>query len=112
MGGYEVNPYLAFWSRLRARRANFAAAASAGSADIRWQNFWTADLRDVDVVTFYGRPGDGLMAKAVSKCEAELPARAAVVSHYFDMPGWERLLVQDVEGLKVHDLSRLDRNVE
>jgi len=100
--GYEVNPYLVWWSRLRNRAA---LTQAPGSAQIRWANAWSADLRRTDVVTMYGRPGDGLMAKAAAKCEAELPPNAAVVSHFFDIPGWERLLVQDVNGLKVYDLS-------
>ncbi|CAK0844601.1 unnamed protein product [Prorocentrum cordatum] len=100
--GYEINPYLWGLSRLRSLRG----APGAGSAELRWANAWTADLREVDVVTFYGRPGDGLMEKAAAKCEAELPAHAAVVSHHFPMPGWERLLVQDVGGIKLYDLSR------
>lgn len=104
--GYEVNPYLVWWSRLRTRQRFLTGAAHGGSAEIRWANAWTADLRQVDVVTLYGRPGDGLMERAAAKCEAELPAHAAVVSHFFDIPGWERLLVQDVQGLKLYDLSR------
>lgn len=103
--GYELNPYLVFWSRLRTRRA-LAAAPAPGSGELRWANAWTADLQNVDVVTIYGRPGDGLMERAAAKCEAELPPTAAVVSHHFDIPGWERLLVQDIEGLKLYDLSR------
>lgn len=101
--GYEVNPYLVWWSRFRSRRA---LAQAPGSAEFRWANAWSADLRHVDVVTLYGRPGDGLMERAAAKCEAELPPNAAVVSHFFHIPGWERLLVQDVNGLKLYDLSR------
>ena len=44
-------------------------------------------LSKVDVVTIYGRPGDGLMEKAAAKCEAELPPKAVVISHFFDVPG-------------------------
>lgn len=101
--GYELNPYLVFLSRLRNSRA---LAAAPGTAEIRWANAWGADLRRADVVTLYGRPGDGLMERAAAKCEAELPSHAAVVSHYFPLPGWERLLVQDVDGLKLYDMSR------
>jgi len=104
--GYEVNPYLVWWSRLWTRKMFLTDIARKGSADIRWANAWTADLRQVDVVTLYGRPGDGLMERAAAKCESELPAHAAVVSHFFDIPGWERFLVQDVQGLKLYDLSR------
>merc|ERR1712232_221064 len=101
--GYELNPYLVLWSRLRNRRV---LAAAPGSGEIRWANFWSADLRGVNVVTVYGRPGDNFMRQAVAKMEAELPRDAAVVSHFFAMPGWERLLTQDVHGLKLYDLSR------
>eukprot|EP00411_Alexandrium_monilatum_P027773 CAMPEP_0175370354 /NCGR_PEP_ID=MMETSP0095-20121207/21164_1 /TAXON_ID=311494 /ORGANISM="Alexandrium monilatum, Strain CCMP3105" /LENGTH=301 /DNA_ID=CAMNT_0016668499 /DNA_START=28 /DNA_END=933 /DNA_ORIENTATION=- len=104
--GYEVNPYLVWWSRFRNRRA---LTQASGSAEIRWANAWSADLRGTDVVTMYGRPGDGLMERAAAKCEAELPPHAAVVSHFFDIPGWERLLVQDVHGLKLYDLSLRSR---
>lgn len=100
--GYELNPYLAFWSRLR--------LSSRAGAEIRWANAWSADLRTADIVTVYGRPGDGLMARIAAKCESELPRHAVVVSHFFDIPGWERLLVQDVDGLKLYDLSLLSSN--
>jgi len=106
--GYELNPYLVWWSRLRTRKA-LAAAPAPGSGALLWANAWTAPLRDVDVVTIYGRPGDGVMERAAAKCEAELPPHAAVISHHFDVPGWERLLVQDVEGLKLYDLSLRSR---
>mmetsp|Transcript_132900 Transcript_132900/g.230935 ORF Transcript_132900/g.230935 Transcript_132900/m.230935 type:complete len:305 (+) Transcript_132900:86-1000(+) len=107
--GYELNPYLVWWSRLRAWRGRLPITACAGSAEIRWANAWAADLRTADVVTVYGRPGDNLMARIAEKFEAELPPRAAVVSHVFHIPGWERLLVQDVDGLKLYDLSRRHR---
>lgn len=109
--GFELNPYLWFWSRLRTRRLmpSLNTTPSSGSLQLRWANAWTADLRNVDVVTVYGRPGDGLMERTAEKCEKELPPHAAVISHFFDIPGWERLLVQDVEGLKLYDLSLLKR---
>eukprot|EP00933_Yihiella_yeosuensis_P047735 TRINITY_DN4365_c0_g1_i2.p1 TRINITY_DN4365_c0_g1~~TRINITY_DN4365_c0_g1_i2.p1 ORF type:complete len:288 (+),score=60.19 TRINITY_DN4365_c0_g1_i2:42-866(+) len=100
--GYELNPYLCLLSRLRNRQV---LAAAPGTASFRWANAWSADLSKVDVVTIYGRPGDGLMERTAAKCEEELPRNAVVVSHFFDIPGWERLLVQDVEGLKLYDLS-------
>merc|ERR1719512_135928 len=86
--GYELNPYLILLSRLRFRKV-LANVPAPGSGKILWANAWDADLRDVDVVTLYGRPGDGFMERAAAKCEAELPPNAAVVSHYFDIPGWE-----------------------
>lgn len=95
--GYELNPYLVLASKIRLMRSR--------EGQIRWANAWNADLSKVDVVTVYGRPGDGLMAKIAAKCEAEMPRQSVVISHFFEIPGWERLLVQDVDGLKLYDLS-------
>ncbi|CAE7705468.1 unnamed protein product [Symbiodinium microadriaticum] len=100
--GYELNPYLVLWSRLRCFRA---LRTGPGSGQLRWANVWSADLRDADVVTVYGRPGDSFMEHAAKKLDEELPSNAAVVSHFFDVPGWERRLVQDVDGLKLYDFS-------
>lgn len=100
--GYELNPYLLLWSRLRCFRA---LRTGPGSGQLRWANVWSADLRDADVVTVYGRPGDSFMEHAAKKLDEELPSNAAVVSHFFDVPGWERRLVQDVDGLKLYDFS-------
>mmetsp|Transcript_59694 Transcript_59694/g.106128 ORF Transcript_59694/g.106128 Transcript_59694/m.106128 type:complete len:246 (+) Transcript_59694:85-822(+) len=104
--GYELNPYLFFWSKLRSQRT---LSAASGTGSFHWANAWSADLRKVDVVTVYGRPGDAFMQRTAEKCEQELPPNAAVVSHFFEIPGWERFLVQDVEGLKLYDLSRRGR---
>jgi len=79
-------------------------APAPGSGELRWANAWDADFRDVDVLTVYGIPG--VMDRCAEKCEAELPPHAVVVSHHFDVPGWERMLVADIEGLKLYDLSR------
>eukprot|EP00439_Symbiodinium_sp_Y106_P054209 s3096_g7.t1 len=106
--GYELNPYLVLWSRLRCFRA---LRAGPGSGQLRWANVWSADLRDADVVTVYGRPGDSFMEHAAKKLDEELPSNAAVVSHFFDVPGWERRLVQDVDGLKLYDFSLRGRLV-
>lgn len=102
--GYELNPWLVFWSRIRSR-STLSAAPAPGSGQLLWANAWDAPLKDVDVVTIYGRPRDGVMDRAAAKCEAELSSNAVVISHHFDVPGWERLLVQDVDGLKLYDFS-------
>eukprot|EP00929_Paragymnodinium_shiwhaense_P082423 TRINITY_DN43425_c0_g1_i1.p1 TRINITY_DN43425_c0_g1~~TRINITY_DN43425_c0_g1_i1.p1 ORF type:complete len:270 (+),score=49.63 TRINITY_DN43425_c0_g1_i1:105-914(+) len=99
--GYEINPYLVLLSKLKYRNVG------PGTATFRWANAWNADLKNIDVMTVYGRTGDGLMAKIRAKCEREMPRNSAVVSHHFDMPGWEKLLVQDVQYLRLYDLSRL-----
>lgn len=101
--GLELNPWLVLWSMFR---PGVPTAAAGGSADLRWANAWSSSLRDADVVTIYSRPGSGVLERVAAKCEAELPSSAVVVSHLWDVPGWERMLVQDVDDLKVYDFSR------
>eukprot|EP00435_Cladocopium_sp_Y103_P047658 s353_g14.t1 len=60
--------YLVLWSRLRCWRS-FRRAP--GQGELRWANAWSADLKDVDVVTVYGRPGDSFMQLAAEKMDQE-----------------------------------------
>eukprot|EP00434_Breviolum_minutum_P001025 symbB.v1.2.000899.t1/scaffold27.1/size414596/7 len=66
--GYELNPYLVLWSRLRCWRS---LRQAPGSGQLLWANAWSADLRDVDVVTVYGRPGDSFMELAAKKMDED-----------------------------------------
>merc|ERR1712107_576357 len=81
--GYELNPYLWLWSSMR---RFWSPIAAPGRVDIRLANAWNADLRNVDVLTVYGRPGDRVMERIAKKCAAEMPSESAVVSHLFDLP--------------------------
>jgi len=95
--GYELNPYLALLSKFRCRRAP--------TAQIFWKNAWDSekDVRQADVVTLYGRPGDKLMEKLGEYLEKTTKPDCVVVSNVFNLPSWERRLIEDKDGLKVYD---------
>merc|ERR1712008_449011 len=113
--GYEINPYLWAYSLLRrrlelsalerqrcqfrlgnmwARVATHAAASSALGEQTR-RSRW-------DVITIYGRPGDSVMERIGTFVAQERPK--FVVSNKFAIPGMERNLVKDVDGLKLYQL--------
>lgn len=76
--GFEVNP-IAFAK---------AALLTAGrdGIDIRFRNFWLADLAQADVVVCYLFPD--VMGRLGTKLAAELAEGARVVSFNFPIPGW------------------------
>jgi SAM-dependent methyltransferase len=77
--GFEVNP-IAFL------KASLLTLGRDG-IDIRFRNFWNADLRQADVVSCYLFPD--VMRRLGEKLNAELPAGARVISFNFPIPGWK-----------------------
>ncbi|MGD8961375.1 MAG: class I SAM-dependent methyltransferase [Desulfobacterales bacterium] len=75
--GYEINP-LAY---LKARLFSFGS----NKIKIRRQNFWEADLSDVDVVFCYLYPD--VMKRLAAKLVAGMKPGAVIVSSNFTLPG-------------------------
>lgn len=69
--GIEINPFLVLWSRMK-------------KLTVRWQNLWTADIQDADVVFVYLLPGH--MKKLEQKLKSELRPGALIVSNSFIFP--------------------------
>ena len=84
--GVELNPWLVWWSRWRARLAglNPRAAFTCG-------NLWRFDCRPFAAVTVYGL--GPIMARLERKLDAELAPGARVVSHAFKFPHWQPIKV-------------------
>lgn len=105
--GVELNPYLWAWSKVRERWC--LSAEERRFCELRLGNVWTKiekkDWNQVDVVTVYGRPGDHLMQLLGRKMEEELKKDALVCSNMFEVPGWEKKLVRDTDGIKVYDMK-------
>jgi SAM-dependent methyltransferase len=78
--GYEVSPVPYLVSKLR------LALAGLPNAQIRFGNYFDADLSTADLVLCYlaRRP----MRRLREKLESELPLGAEVVGHTFSIPGW------------------------
>ena len=82
--GYEINPLLALWSRIKIKRAGLSS-----QAQIYTQNFWQADLSNYDVVMVFGMTH--IMEKLEQKLQTELKPDAVVVSNIFQFPGWQKV---------------------
>lgn len=72
--GFEINPFLAGYSALRA----------GPNECIRWQSLWQAELQSVDVVLIYAN--QPVMDALGAKLRAELPEGAIVVSNAYQLP--------------------------
>lgn len=79
--GIEMNPLLVLLSRMK-------------KLNVRWQNLWTADIHDADVVFVYLLPIN--MKKLEQKLQRELHKGALVVSNSFIFPNW-KILRRDVK---------------
>lgn len=86
--GFEINPGLVLWSKLR-----IATAGMRGKAHIHLGSFWSQDLSSYHVVTVYGLPK--LMQRLQTKLGTELPDDARVVSNKFRFPGWQSTTVKN-----------------
>lgn len=82
--GYEINPFLVLWSRLRILKNGLR-----GKAFIHWRSFWQADLSSYDIITLYGIIY--IMEKFEKKLKKELKPGARVASNLFEFPNWKCL---------------------
>ncbi len=79
--GYEINPILVFWSRLRIRKAGLSDRAK-----VHWKNFWFADLSGFDIVVVFGVTQ--IMPRLEKKLQKEFRSGARVISNIFQFPIW------------------------
>lgn len=85
--GFEINPFLVIFTWLKAQLTPYRQLIH-----VHWQNLWTADVRNVDVVFVYLLPWR--MEKLKRKLEKELKSGSLVISNSFIFPGWP-ILRQD-----------------
>lgn len=86
--GLEINPLLAWWSRLRIKRLRLA-----GRALINRANFWKKDLSEADVVVVFGI--FYMMEKLENKLRAELKPGSVVICNFAKFPAWPPYSCQD-----------------
>jgi len=79
--GYEIDPFLVWLSKKEIKKQGLE-----NKIKIYRKNFWQADLKEADVVTFYGITG--IMAKMERKLLKELKPGARVCSYIFPFPKW------------------------
>ena len=76
--GFEINPIAYLKARL--------LTLGREGVEIRYRNFWNADLSGADVVSCYLFPD--VMRRLGEKLAAELAEGARVISFNFPIPGW------------------------
>lgn len=80
--GYEINPFLVWWSRRKLKSLGFSERAK-----IELRSFWHADLSPATVVMFYGITG--MMGRLERKLEKELRPGTRVISNGFSFSNWQ-----------------------
>lgn len=82
--GYEINPFLVWWSKYKIKKAGLE-----NQAFIYKKDFWTADVSDFSLVVFFG--SGNIMKKLEDKLQKELPIGAKVISNGFAFPNWPHI---------------------
>ena len=80
--GVEIGPVQCAWIWLRA-----VASGLGNHIQVRWGNFYKADLHDADVVFFYATSKE--VAKLAPHLEGQMKKGARLVSISADFPEWE-----------------------
>jgi hypothetical protein len=98
--GIEVGPIQCalIWLRL-------AASGLAGRAQVRWKNFYGADLHDADVVFVYATSKEVL--KLTPHLEQQLKAGARLISISADFPDWEPAAFDDRDLIFLYEMPPL-----
>jgi len=80
--GVEIGPVQCVWIWLRAVASGFG-----NQIQVKWGNFYKADLHAADVVFFYATSKE--VAKLASHLEGQMKKGARLVSISADFPEWE-----------------------
>ncbi len=86
--GFEINPFLVLFSRIKIRRNNLQYKAF-----IHWKSFWSQNFSSYQVVMIFGI--SYIMKDLEKKLKKELPINAKVVSNGFQFPSWKPFLVKE-----------------
>lgn len=85
--GYELNPWLVWYSKLAARRSGLSHRTS-----FQRKNLWNVDLGKYDIIVIFGV--SQMMEALEAKISAEMKPTASVVACRFPLPAWEPYLSQ------------------
>lgn len=98
--GYELNPWLVWYSRCRAWREGVQDSATFHMADL-----WKVSFSPYSNVVIFGVPQ--MMPQLAQKLEQELGADARVVACRFPFPGWrpDQVAGEGVDTVWAYDAS-------
>ncbi len=102
--GIEVGPIQCAWIWLRV-----AASGLGNQIQIRWANFYKADLHDADVVFFYATSKE--VGKLAPHLEQQMKKGARLVSISADFPDWEPSILDDRDLIFVYEMPPKAGNI-
>lgn len=76
--GFEINPFLVLWSHIK-----ILFSAHRKKIIIRWQNFWSANLHDADVIFVYLLPWRMKKLESILKTRCKTGTRIVTNSFVF-----------------------------
>jgi hypothetical protein len=102
--GVEVGPMqcMLIWLRI-------AANGLGNQIQIKWENFYKADLRKADVVFVYGTSKE--VMKLAPHLEAQMKRGARLVSISADFPAWEPSVFDDRDLIFVYEMPPVKGNI-
>ncbi len=80
--GYEINPLLVIWSRMKVKAAGLDKLAK-----IHWASFWHVNFSGFQLVTLFGI--SYIMKDLEKKLQKELPPGSQVICNSFPFPDWQ-----------------------
>lgn len=86
--GYEINPVLVAYSRLRVRRMGLG-----NKAFVHFGDFWSSNLGQYNGVTLYGI--GHIMKRLENKLSKELKPGSKVVTNYFKFPQLKPITIKN-----------------
>jgi hypothetical protein len=95
--GLEIGPVQCAWIWLR-----ITANGLGDRIQIRWENFYKADLREADVVFVYATSKE--VTKLASHLETQMKKGARLVSISADFPEWEPTAFDDHDLIFVYEM--------
>ena len=80
--GYEINPFLVLWSKLKIARLGLGS-----NARVHWKNLWTVNYSEYNLVTVFGI--NYIMLDLEKKLRNELKSGSKVVAYSYPFPHWK-----------------------
>ncbi len=102
--GIEVGPIQCAWIWLRV-----AASGLGNQIQIRWANFYRADLQDADVVFVYATSKE--VGKLTPHLEQQMKKGARLVSISADFPDWEPSTLDDHDLIFIYEMPPKAGNI-
>jgi hypothetical protein len=102
--GIEVGPIQCAWAWLRA-----VASGPGDRIQIRWANYYKADLHEADVVFVYATSKE--VVKLAPHLERQMKPGARLVSISADFPDWEPAIVDEQDLIFVYEMPPTKGNL-